>query len=63
MTEAQKRAQKKYDANKTKTFTIKLNLNTDADIVAELEAADNVQGFIKKLIAAHVSRRKKNESY
>lgn len=50
MTEAQKRASKKYDANNTRTFTIKLNYNTDANIIAYLENIENVQGLIKALI-------------
>ena len=50
MTEAQKRASKKYDANNTRTFTIKLNYNTDADMISYLESVENVQGFLKELI-------------
>ena len=52
-TEAQKRAQKKYDeANKDKfrMIHLKLNRETDADIINKLEAADSIQGYIKKLI-------------
>lgn len=55
MTEAQKRAQKKYDeANKDKfrMFQLKLNRETDADIIRKLEEVDNIQGYIKKLIRA-----------
>lgn len=38
--------------NKTNVKQIKLNLNkkTDADIIAALEAAPNIQGYIKELI-------------
>lgn len=50
MTEAQKRASKKYDANNTRTFTIKLNYNTDADLILYLESVENVQGLIKDLL-------------
>lgn len=50
MTEAQKKASKKYDAVNTRTFTIKLNYNTDADAIAYLETQGNVQGLIKCLI-------------
>lgn len=50
MTEAQKKASKKYDAANTRTFTIKLNYNTDADAIAYLETQGNVQGLIKGLI-------------
>lgn len=52
-TEAQKRAQKKYDeANKNRRYNVylKLNRETDADIIEKLEKCDNIQGYIKKLI-------------
>ena len=54
-TEAQKRAQKKYDeANKGKwrMIHLKLNKETDADIIQKLEEVENIQGYIKKLIRA-----------
>lgn len=50
MTEARKRASKNYDAKNTKTYCIKLNKNTDADLIRILEGVDNVQGYIKELI-------------
>lgn len=49
-TEAQKKAQARYDAQNTKRLSLKLNKNTDADILAWLEAERNVQGYIKSLI-------------
>ena len=52
-TEAQKRAQKRYDeANKGKwrMIHLKLNRETDADIIEKLEASKNIQGYIKDLI-------------
>lgn len=49
-TEAQKRASAKYDAQNTKRYSLKLNLVTDADILARLEAVGNVQGYIKELV-------------
>lgn len=55
MTEAQKRAQKKYDeANKDKwrMIHLKLNKDTDSDIISRLEDVENIQGYIKKLIRA-----------
>lgn len=54
MTEAQKKASKKYDAANTRTFTIKLNYNTDADAIAYLETLGNVQGLIKDLIRERI---------
>ena len=57
MTEAQKRAQKKYDEAHRKDFRIvnlKLNREADADIIAKLEASRNIQGYIKNLIRADI---------
>ena len=53
MTEAQKRAQKKYDEaskGKWRMVHLKLNKETDADIIDKLEASGNIQGYIKQLI-------------
>ena len=36
MTEAQKAAQKKYDKLNRRKFTINLNYNTDADLIASI---------------------------
>lgn len=52
-TEAQKRAQKRYEeATKDKWRMIRLRLNkeTDADVIEKLEASGNIQGYIKELI-------------
>lgn len=52
-TEAALRAQKKYDqANKDKykNVFIKVNRETESDIVEKLESVENVQGYIKGLI-------------
>ena len=57
MTEAQKKAQKKYDEAHRKDFRIvnlKLNRETDADIIEKLEALGNIQGYIKNLIRADI---------
>ena len=54
-TEAQKRAQKKYDeANKDKfrMIHLKLNKDTDAEIIEKLEQVPSIQGYIKELIRA-----------
>lgn len=49
-TEAQKRAQEKYDANNTIQFKMKLNRGTDKDIIDRLNEVENKQGYIKNLI-------------
>lgn len=48
--EAQRRAKDKYDAKTKKGIYLKLNVNTDADILEKLASVDNVQGYIKELI-------------
>lgn len=48
--DAQLRAQDKYDSKMTKQFKMKLNVKTDADILAKLDSVDNKQGYIKELI-------------
>lgn len=50
VTDAQKRAQTKYDKSNTKQMTFKFNLKTDADILEKFKSVDNVQGYIKELI-------------
>lgn len=53
-TEAQKRANAKYDKANTKQIVLKLNIKTDADILARLEEVENKQGYIKQLIREDV---------
>ena len=48
--EAKRRASAKYDKANTKGIYLKLNKNTDADIIERLEESENVQGYIKTLI-------------
>lgn len=50
MTDAQKQASQKYDKKNTRLFTIKLNYNTDADLISLLESQKNIQGFIKTVL-------------
>lgn len=42
--------QKKYDAENTKRFSLKLNKNTDRDILERLKEVTSMQGYIKELI-------------
>lgn len=49
-TEAQKRAKMKYDKNNCVQILMKLNRNTDMDILSKLESVNNKQGYIKSLI-------------
>lgn len=47
----------KYDANNTKRIFLKLNKNTDKDIIEHLEGR-NKQGYIKNLIRKDMSLQK-----
>ena len=51
-----KRSKAAYDKANTKGLYIKLNLNTDTDILDKLATVDNVQGYIKKLIRADINK-------
>ena len=53
-TEANKRASKKYDQRNTKMISVKLNKNTDADILKHLERIENKQRYIKGLIRKEI---------
>jgi len=56
-TTAQKKAIAKYDAANTIQFKVKLNLNTDADIISEIRKHDNKQGYIKDLIRKDIEMK------
>lgn len=56
ISEAKKRASEKYDAANTIQIKIKLNKNTDADIINALNSSENKQGYIKQLIRADIER-------
>ena len=56
--EAQKRAQKKYDEGnkgKFRNFHLKLNVESDKEIISKLESVDSIQGYIKELIRKDLS--------
>lgn len=55
-TEAQKRATIKYDAKNTRQYHLKLNLNTDADIMDRFDQVGSVQGYIKALVRMDIKK-------
>ena len=55
-TDAQMRANAKYDKENTVRLSLKLNLNTDSDILAKLESVESKQGYIKALIREDIER-------
>ncbi len=52
---SQLKAGKKYDSANVKKYGIKLNCNTDADVIKKLSEVDNVQGYIKELIRKDIA--------
>lgn len=48
--------QNRYNAQNTKQIPLRLNRNTDADILAKLENVGNVRGYIKRLIREDIER-------
>ena len=68
ITDAKRRAIKKYDAANTKQLHLKLNLKTDADIIEHLGRQESVQGYIKALIREDMTirfftRKEQNNPY
>ena len=57
LTDAKRRAIQKYDSANTKQIHLKLNLNTDADILEQLAEQDSVQGYIKTLIREDIAEK------
>lgn len=55
-TEAQKSARLKYEAEHTTQIKLKLNKNTDVDILEKLDSVPNKQGYIKELIRADIAK-------
>lgn len=58
LTDAKRRAIKKYDATSTKQIHLKLNIKTDADIIEKLNKVENVQGYIKEIIREEMKNRR-----
>ena len=48
----------KYAAKSIRQFNLKLNRNTDADMIAFLEAKPNIQGYMKSLVQADMEQNK-----
>ena len=56
VSDAQKRAVRRYDDKATRQIRLKLNLKTDADILERLSKVDNMQGYIKHLIREDIEK-------
>lgn len=56
LTDAKRRTNMDYDRKNTKLIGMKLNKNTDADILAHLGKQENIQGYLKRLIREDMKR-------
>lgn len=56
-TKAQAKATKKYQEKNTKLLQIRLNYNTDGDILEKLEQVESKAGYIKALIRADMLKK------
>ena len=56
-TDAQIKAQAKYDAENTRQVHLKLNRNTDKDVLDKLDEVPSKQGYIKRLIREDLERK------
>ena len=49
--------QYEWDRENTCSFTLKLNNNTDKEIIEKLKSVDNKQKYIKELIKKDIANR------
>ena len=56
-TDAQMRATMKYEKANIKRVVLKLNKNTDQDIIAFLDAQKSVNGEIKRMIREEMKKK------
>lgn len=59
-TEAQKRADRKYKAEKTQQIIVRF-YPTERDLIEYMDRQDNKQGYIKSLIRADIGRQREKE--
>lgn len=56
VTEAKKAAKAKYDAKTARYISLKLNKNTDAELISRLDKEENIQSYIKRLIREDIKK-------
>ncbi|MBQ6220996.1 MAG: hypothetical protein IJJ44_00070 [Solobacterium sp.] len=55
-TKAQLKSIAKFNREKTRAVLIRLNVNTDKDILEKLETVPSKQGYVKKLIRDDIEK-------
>ena len=58
-TEAQIKANNKFNKANTKVVSLRLNYKTDADIIKKLDEVESKMGYIKDLIRKDMQAQKK----
>ena len=54
--DAKKAAKARYDAKTARHISLKLNLNTDKELIEQLDRQPNVQGYLKDLIRKDIEK-------
>lgn len=60
VSEAQKRAKKRYDMLRTKQYVMRLRIGADADVIEKLDSVPSKTEFIRELIRRDI-RENTNE--
>ena len=47
-----------WNKHNTRGYSIKFNIDADADIIAQLENSTNVQGYLKRLIRRDIAENR-----
>ena len=55
-------SQMRYDKQSSRHYGMKLNLKTDADIIAVLEQKPSFQAYVKQLIRADIENSRTNQN-
>lgn len=61
VTEAQRRAKKRYDSLRTKQYVMRLRIGADADVIEKLDSVPSKTEFIRELVRRDI-RENTNES-
>lgn len=56
VSDAKRKTNMEYDRKNTKLIGMKLNRNTDKDILAFLEKQENIQGYLKRIIREDMTK-------
>jgi len=51
----------KFTKEKTRQFCLRLNTETEADLIAQIERQPSMQGYIKRLIREDIEREEQKQ--